>query len=85
MAIAEALKRGIPVAVTAGGAAGNLVTPNNGVACTPGDETTLSKSLRRMIFDRDLRRIMAEAAWIEGQALPDWATQSKQFAEALGL
>ena len=31
MAIAEALKRGVPVAVTDGGAAGNLVTPEAGV------------------------------------------------------
>ena len=83
MAIAEALKRGIPVAVTTGGAAGNLVTPLSGVACTPGDEATLSKSLRRMIFDADLRRAMADAAWTEGQSLPDWPTQAGKFAEAL--
>ena len=62
MAIAEALKRGIPVAVTAGGAAGALVTPLSGVVCSPGDEVTLSKSLRRLIFDRGLRRATAEAA-----------------------
>ncbi len=35
MAVAEALKRGLPVAVTAGGAAGNLVTPEAGVVCHP--------------------------------------------------
>jgi glycosyltransferase involved in cell wall biosynthesis len=84
MAIAEALKRGIPVAVTAGGAAGALVTLQTGVACTPGDAAMLSKSLRRMIFDKDLRQSMAQAAWTEGQTLPTWAIQCKQFAEALG-
>lgn len=84
MAIAEALKRGIPLAVTTGGAAGNLVTPLSGVACTPGDEATLSKSLRRMIFDTDLCHAMADAAWTEGQSLPDWPTQARKFAEALG-
>ena len=56
MAIAEALKRGMPVAITAGGAAGALVTPLSGVVCAPGDEVTLSKSLRRLIFDLPLRR-----------------------------
>lgn len=84
MAIAEALKRGLPVAVTAGGAAGAQVSPRSGVVCAIDDEATLSKSLRRMIFDGDLRREMAEAAWTEGQALPDWPTQVSKFAAALG-
>jgi glycosyltransferase involved in cell wall biosynthesis len=84
MAIAEALKRGLPVAVTAGGAAGALVSPRSGVVCPLGDEATLSKSLRRLIFDTALRRELAAAAWTEGQALPDWPTQAGKFAEALG-
>lgn len=83
MTIAEALKRGIPVAITAGGGAGLLVTPLSGVVCAPGDEVTLSKSLRRLIFDRDLRRATADAAWAEGRALPDWAAQARLFAQAL--
>ena len=85
MAIAEALKRGIPLAITAGGAAGALVTPLSGVVCAPGDEVTLSKSLRRLIFDLGLRRATADAAWTEGQALPDWTTQARAFASALAL
>jgi len=83
MAIAEALKRGIPVAVTSGGAAGALVTPEAGVVCAPGDEVTLSKSLRRLIFDVPLRRAAAEAAFAVGQTLPDWPTQALAFAAAL--
>ena len=83
MAIAEALKRGIPVAVTAGGAAGTLVPQACGVVCAPGDAAALSKSLRRMIFDLGLRRSMAEAAWTCGQTLPDWPAQVRAFAEAV--
>ncbi len=83
IAIAEALKRGIPVAITAGGAAGALVTPLSGVVCAPGDEVMLSKSLRRLIFDGQLRRATAEAAWTEGRKLPDWRTQALLFAEAI--
>jgi glycosyltransferase involved in cell wall biosynthesis len=83
MAIAEALKRGLPVAVCSGGAAGNLVTPESGVVCPPGDHVNLSKALRRMIFGLPLRRAMAEAAWQAGQALPDWKTQAREFAQAL--
>ena len=43
MAVAEALKRGLPVVVTSGGAAGALVSPHAGVVCNPGDMVTISK------------------------------------------
>ncbi len=83
MAIAEAQKRGIPVAVTAGGAAGALVPPEAGAVCPPGDVEQLSKALRRMIFGRDLRQYLAEQAWQAGQALPSWDEQARKFAAAL--
>lgn len=84
MAVAEALKRGIPVAVTAGGAAGSLVDIDAGVVCPPGDRDQLSKSLRRLIFSPELRAEMGEAAWRSGQSLPSWPTQAALFADALG-
>jgi len=83
MAIAEALKRGLPVVVTAGGAAGALITPDAGCVCPVGDRDQVSKSLRRLIFGRDLRRAMAEQAWQVGQTLPSWETQAALFASAL--
>jgi glycosyltransferase involved in cell wall biosynthesis len=83
MAIAEALKRGVPVAVTAVGIAPTLVTPENGIMVQPGDKDTLSKALRRVIFGADLRHDMAEAAWRSGQHLPSWDEQSRAFAAAL--
>jgi glycosyltransferase involved in cell wall biosynthesis len=83
MAIAEALKRGLPVAVTAGGAAGRLVTPQTGVVCPAGDHDALSKSLRRLIFDTQLRHDMADAAWAFGRSLPGWPEQARRFADAL--
>jgi glycosyltransferase involved in cell wall biosynthesis len=83
MAIAEALKRGVPVAVTDGGAAGRLVTPEAGVVCPVGDRVNLSKALRRLIFGSALRRDMAEAAWQVGRTLPSWETQVREFAQAL--
>jgi glycosyltransferase involved in cell wall biosynthesis len=83
MAIAEALKRGLPVVVTAGGAAGALITPDAGCVCPVGDHDQVSKSLRRLIFGRDLRRRMAEQAWQVGQTLPSWADQAALFASAL--
>jgi glycosyltransferase involved in cell wall biosynthesis len=83
MAIAEALKRGVPVAVCDGGAAGRLVTAESGVVCPVGDYVNLSKALRRLMFGTSLRRGMAEAAWQVGQALPDWRTQVREFAQAV--
>ncbi|HET9018606.1 MAG TPA: glycosyltransferase family 4 protein [Acetobacteraceae bacterium] len=83
MAIAEALRRGVPVAVTDGGAAGALVTPQTGVVVAVGDDAALSRALRRLIFDRPLREEMRAAAWDAGQKLPDWTTQATAFAAAL--
>jgi glycosyltransferase involved in cell wall biosynthesis len=83
MVIAEALKRGVPVVVTAGGAAGALVTLESGCVCPVGDHDQVSKSLRRLIFGDNLRRQMAEQAWQVGQTLPSWQTQSALFAQAL--
>jgi glycosyltransferase involved in cell wall biosynthesis len=83
MVVAEALKRGLPVAVCGGGAAGALITAETGVICPPGDVDQLSKSLRRLIFDTRLRASLADAAWIFGQTLPDWQAQADDFAAAL--
>jgi len=83
MAIAEALKRGVPVAVTEGGAAGHLAEAEAGVVVPAGDHINLSKALRRLIFDRGLRRTMAEAAWRAGRTLPSWQSQVREFAQAL--
>jgi glycosyltransferase involved in cell wall biosynthesis len=84
MAIAEALRRGLPVAVTSGGAAAALVVPECGVVCPPGDHAGLSRAMRRLIFDRPLRLSMADAAWRIGGGLPDWTAQGARFIDALG-
>ena len=81
--VAEALRRGLPVAVTAGGAAASLVPIEAGVVCPPGDHDGLSKAIRRLIFSADLRREMGEIAWLAGQDLPSWDTQAAAFAAAL--
>ena len=83
MAVAEALKRGLPVAVTAGGAAASLVQPEAGVVCQPGDIEQYSKALRRLIFGAGLRREMGDVAWAIGQSLPGWETQADAFVRAL--
>jgi glycosyltransferase involved in cell wall biosynthesis len=83
VAVAEALRRGLPVAVTNVGAVPTLVPPEAGVVGAPGDIEQLSKAMRRLIFDRGLRRDMGEVAWQSGQALPSWDVQVKQLADVL--
>jgi glycosyltransferase involved in cell wall biosynthesis len=83
MAVAEALKRGLPIAATAGGAAAALVSPEAGVVAPPGDHDQLSKAMRRLIFSPSLRREMADVAWEAGRELPSWETQIQAFARAL--
>ncbi|MGH7212534.1 MAG: glycosyltransferase family 4 protein, partial [Acetobacteraceae bacterium] len=83
MAVAEALKRGLPVAVTAGGATASLVPAGAGTLSPPGDPAPLSAALRRVISRPALRRQMAEAAFEAGKALPSWPAQAQAFAGAL--
>jgi glycosyltransferase involved in cell wall biosynthesis len=83
VAIAEAMRRGLPVAVTNVGAIPTLVGPEAGIVCAPGDVEQLSKALRRLIFDRPMLHDMAEVAWQSGQSLPSWNEQAKHLAAVL--
>ncbi len=83
MALAEAMRRGLPVAVTATGAAPTLVSPDAGVVCAPGDVSQLAKAMRRLIFDRNLRRDVAETAWQCARSLPSWHDQAVRLASLL--
>jgi glycosyltransferase involved in cell wall biosynthesis len=83
VAIAEALRRGLPVAVTNVGAVPSLVGPEAGVVCAAGDVVQISKAMRRLIFDRALRRDFATIAWQAGQTLPSWDEQATRLAAVL--
>jgi glycosyltransferase involved in cell wall biosynthesis len=83
MAIAEALRRGLAVAVTNVGAVPTLVGPEAGVVCMAGDVEQYSKALRRLIFDRPLLHDMAAVAWQSGQLLPQWDEQAARLAAVL--
>ena len=85
--VMEALRRGIPVVVTEGDKPGGVsatVPPGVGAACALEDGATLSKCLRRMVFDAGLRAEMAEGAWRAGQRLPGWAAQAALLEQVLG-
>ncbi|MGC9269459.1 glycosyltransferase family 4 protein [Acidiphilium sp.] len=76
MAIAEALARGLPVAITAGGAAGSLVPSGAGVVAPVDDVAQLGKAMRRLIFSPALRAEMGEIAWTHARILPQWPDQA---------
>ncbi len=82
-AVAEAMRRGLPLLVSAGGSAADLVPLDAGLACALDDEPTLSKCLRRLVFDRGLRADMAEASWTAGQRLPGWPEQAALLDQVL--
>jgi glycosyltransferase involved in cell wall biosynthesis len=84
VAVAEALRRGLPVAVTSVGTVPTLVGPEAGVVCAVGDVEQMSKAIRRLVFDRPLRGDMAEVAWQSGRSLPPWHEQAARLAAVLG-
>ena len=77
--IAEALRRGIPVVATSVGEVMAMVPQSAGILCAPDDAVTLSKCLRRAIFDLGLRAALAEGAWQAGLAMPGWPQQALGF------
>lgn len=83
MAAAEAMARGLSLAITAGGAIADLVPMEAGAISPPGDTVSLTKALRRMIVDTEMLREMADASWEAGQALPRWADRASAFAAEL--
>jgi glycosyltransferase involved in cell wall biosynthesis len=80
MAVAEAMARGLPCAITAGGALAELLPKEAGVIAAPGEADLLSRAMRRPIYDTALRAQMAEASWAAGQKLPRWTDRASAFA-----
>jgi len=83
MAAAEAMARGLPMAITAGGAIAEIVPEDAAVVAAVDDHNALSRAMRRPIFDTSLRAAMAEASWRAGQALPRWPDRAAAFLKAL--
>lgn len=83
MVLAEALKRGLPVVSTTGGAAAETVPDGAGLKVPPGDAGALAEALRAVICDRALRRRLADAAFAAGAALPTWADGARAIAATL--
>lgn len=76
MAIAEAMARGLPVAITDGGAAGSLVPDGAGIVAPVDDIAQLGKAMRRLVFSPALRAEMGGIAWHHARGLPTWPEQA---------
>jgi len=83
MVLAEAMRRGLPVVCTTGGAAGETVPDGAGLKVPPDDAAALAAALRRLIGDRALRRRLADGAFTAGQALPSWQDTARIIAGVL--
>ncbi len=83
MVLAEALRRGLPVICTTGGAAGETVPDGAGLKVPPGDADALAGALRALLIDRARRQDMADAAFAAGTALPDWSDTAAVIGRVL--
>lgn len=83
MVLAEAMRRGLPVVCTTGGASGETVPDGAGLKVPPGDPEALAAALRRLITEPALRRQIADGAFAAGQSLPTWQDTARTIAGVL--
>jgi glycosyltransferase involved in cell wall biosynthesis len=83
MAFAEALRHGLPVIGTTGGAIPEVVPPSAGILVPPDDVTALALALRRLIADHAARRGFAAGAREAAAALPGWDEAAQGVATVL--
>lgn len=79
MAVAEAVRHGLPLALAREAAAPELIPTAASAIVAPGDHVQLGKALRRIIFDAHVHAALAEASWQAGRALPRWEDQAHLF------
>ncbi len=83
MVLADALRRGLPMIASTGGAAGDTVPDGSAVKVPPGDTPALTAALRALLSDRSARLRLADAAAEAGAHLPGWDDTARTIAQAL--
>ncbi|MEP9376142.1 glycosyltransferase family 4 protein [Aquabacter sp. CN5-332] len=83
MVLAEALRRGLPLVCTTGGAADDTVPDGAGLKVPPGDAPALAAALRALLSDPIGRRRLADYAFEAGQLFPTWDETAGTIAEVL--
>lgn len=72
MVFAEAMAWGLPIVATRGGAIPQTVPAHAGLLIEPGDVEALTRQLRRLISEPDLRNTLASGSRQAGAALRTW-------------
>jgi glycosyltransferase involved in cell wall biosynthesis len=86
MALAEAMARGLPMVLAAGGAAVETAGQASALHVEPGNVPELTNALRRALTDKKLRDRLADASWDVGRTLPTWHEAARRIAAVvLGL
>jgi glycosyltransferase involved in cell wall biosynthesis len=86
MVLAEAMARGLPMVIAAGGAAAETAGDAAALHVEAGNVSALSVALQRALTDKKLRDRLADAAWEAGRTLPTWHETARRIAAViLGL
>jgi glycosyltransferase involved in cell wall biosynthesis len=86
MVLAEAMARGLPIVLAAGGAAADTAGEAAALHVEAGNVAELSVALGRALTDKKLRDRLADAAWEAGRTLPTWHEAARRIAAViLGL
>jgi hypothetical protein len=83
MAYAEAIAHGLPVIGTTGGAIPDTVPSDAGLLVPPGDMPALTKALRHVIGDSELRQRLTRGARAAARQLPSWRQSAEILARRL--
>lgn len=86
MVLAEAMARGLPMVIAAGGAAAETAGEAAALHVEAGNVLALTAALERALTDKKLRDRLADAAWEAGRTLPTWHETARRIAAViLGL
>ncbi|MFA5957939.1 glycosyltransferase family 4 protein [Hyphomicrobium sp.] len=86
MVLAEAMARGLPIVLAAGGAAADTAGDAAALHVEAGNVPELTAALQRALTDKKVRDKLADAAWEAGRTLPTWHETARRFAAViLGL
>ena len=80
MVFAEALRHGLPIIGTTGGAIPEVVPADAGLLVAPGSVPQLAAALRDMLTNTALRQALAAGARKAGLALPSWHETARVIA-----
>jgi glycosyltransferase involved in cell wall biosynthesis len=84
MAVAEAMRAGLPAIVARSGNLPDLVRDDvDGIVVGPRDAGALAAAMRRLASEASLRRAMGAAARLRAEGFPSWEEAAERFCAVL--